>query len=296
MPESVVTTPAVPSQLVLLGHPVSHSMSPRFQQRALDVAGINVRYTARDTPPEQLASVLRELAEVRAAGNVTIPHKEAMVSLCTHLTPMAQRVGAVNTFWHTERGELVGHNTDVAGVAAAVLALLQVMDRTDDREVRIGRVAVVGAGGAAASALVALVTLHEFLFTGEYSPSISIASRTQSRAQRLVEQLKIPAHIAASSDEAVRDADLVINASPVGMLDSEMPVRPESLASHAAVLDLVYKAGETTWVQACRARGHRAEDGLRMLVEQGAEAFRCWFGVEPDVSAMWSVLEPRPFA
>ncbi len=280
--------PAAPSRLVLLGHPVSHSMSPRFQQRALDVAGINVQYIARDTPSEQLANVLRELGEGRAAGNVTIPHKEAMVRLCAHLTPLARRVGAVNTFWHSERGELVGHNTDVAGVAAAMVALLYPPGGAD---VTLQRVGVLGAGGAAASALVAL----NAIFRVGDSPHISIFSRTRDRAEKLIEFLDVPARVVASADEAVYDADLVINASPIGMLDDSMPVSPASLAAHASVLDLVYKPGETMWVRACRARGHRAEDGLRMLVEQGAEAFRCWFGEEPDRNAMWSVLEPRPF-
>jgi shikimate dehydrogenase len=127
-------------------------------------------------------------------------------------------------------------------------------------------------------------------------PSINLFSRTRHRAETLVEFLKVPATIVASADAAVRNADLVINASPIGMQDNTMPVHPESLASHAAVLDLVYRSGETAWVRACRARGHRADDGLRMLVEQGAEAFRCWFGVEPDRDAMWSALERRPFA
>jgi shikimate dehydrogenase len=262
-------------------------MSPRFQQRALDVAGINVQYLACDTPAEQLALVLRELGEVRAAGNVTIPHKEAMIALCTHLTPLAARVGAVNTFWHSERGELVGHNTDVPGVDAAIRA---VIDTPGNAHLPLTRVAVLGAGGAAASTLVALydgfrnVALH-----------INVFSRTQARAERLLDHLRVPATVSTSAEAAVRDADLVINASPVGMQDESMPVRPERLAPHSAVLDLVYKPGETSWVRACRARGHRAEDGLRMLVEQGAESFRCWFGKEPNRRAMWSVLEPRPF-
>lgn len=273
-----------PSQLVLLGHPVAHSLSPVFQQAALDAAGLPVRYSARDVLPEQLGAVLRELADSRVAGNITIPHKEAVAGLCARCTPVAQQVGAVNTFWHDDSGALVGHNTDVAGVLIAMQAVLPSGEHAHVETPL--RVALLGAGGSAASVIVAL----------EQFPKVTlrIAARTASRAEALVQRLGAHATVYAHALEAVRDADLVINATPIGLRDDPaMPVPAHALADHACVLDLVYKRGETAWVRACRERGLRAEDGLRMLVEQGAASFECWFGVPPDREAMWRVLEPR---
>jgi len=271
----------MPTQLFLLGHPVAHSLSPLFQQAALDAAGFAVPYTARDTVPGALAATLQELADSGAAGNVTIPHKEAVAEACARLTAVAQQVGAVNTFWHDERGALVGHNTDVAGSYAAMLAVLPASVRTDAPM----RVALLGAGGSAASVIVAL---RQFT-----NATLRIAARSPARAESLVQRLGARAVVVADARSAVVHADLVINATPIGLRDDALPVPPDALAPHASVLDLVYKRGETAWVRACRERGHRAEDGLRMLVEQGAAAFEAWFGVPPDRDAMWRVLEPR---
>src|SRR5687767_387011 len=111
-----------PSRLVLLGHPVGHSLSPRIQNAALRSAGIPLEYTALDVRPESLDTALDDVIATRTAGNVTIPHKEAVAARAS-LTDLAQRVGAVNTFW-VEDGTLRGHNTDVHGFDASVRGLL----------------------------------------------------------------------------------------------------------------------------------------------------------------------------
>jgi shikimate dehydrogenase len=304
------TSHARPSRLVLLGHPVSHSLSPRFQQAALDAAALPLRYDAVDTPPEQLTTTLAVLAHERAVGNVTIPHKEAVFAACAIRSDVAVRVGAVNTFAHDEAGRLCGHNTDVAGALGAMRAVLGPRPPA--------RVVVLGSGGAAAAVLEALRlagTTH-----------VALAARTLARADALAARVGLPvtthpmpdgasvpsasvrsanarsagapsaiAPAAAALRAALRDADLVVNTTPRGLTDDALPVEPSALGAQTAVLDLVYRPGETPWVHACRAAGHAAEDGLRMLVEQGAEAWAWWFGVVPDREAMWRVLEPRPF-
>jgi shikimate dehydrogenase len=275
-----------PAQLVLLGHPVAHSLSPRFQQAALDAAGRNVRYTARDTPPHELARTLQSLRAARAAGNVTVPHKEAVFAACDVCTEVATQVGAVNTFRHDAAGRLIGHNTDVAGVQAALRAL-----RGD--EAPPAHVVLLGAGGSAGAVLVALAVWPE--------ARITVAARTPTRAQQLAERVgrhvSVLAHDVEAPSEALRaalgSAALVVNSSPIGLTDERQPVPCEWLGADAAVLDLVYRADETAWVRACRARGLRAHDGLRMLVEQGAYAYACWFGEAPDRVAMWRALTSR---
>ncbi|MEP6692283.1 MAG: shikimate dehydrogenase, partial [Gemmatimonadaceae bacterium] len=137
-----------PSRLVLLGHPVAHSLSPLFQNAALRSASLRVTYETMDVAPDALERTLRSLRAERAAGNVTVPYKERVHALCEARTTMADRVGAVNTFWFDDRGALSGDNTDVAGFAAMALGVVDAA--------RPQRIALLGAGGAAAAVLAAL--------------------------------------------------------------------------------------------------------------------------------------------
>ena len=268
---------ARPTRLVLLGHPVAHSLSPAFQNAALRRAGIPLVYEALDVPPEAFADTLRGLAAQGAAGNVTIPHKEAAAAACARLTTLAARVGAVNCFW-VQDGALVGDNTDVGGFDAAARALL-------GRVPGNCRVALLGAGGSAAAVLGAV----------ERWPACYVAlwSRTAERSRALAERFAPVAHVAPSLEEAVGDADVVINATPVGLTGDEQPAPVAMLPRKAAVIDLVYRRGGTPWVRAARARRMRATDGLPMLIEQGAIAFERWFGTEPDREAMWEAVGGR---
>jgi shikimate dehydrogenase len=264
----------LPGRLVLLGHPVSHSLSPRFQQAALRAAGIPLTYEAVDVAPEALGETLRVLIAIGAAGNVTIPHKQAVAAACAARTPVAERVGAVNTFW-VEGSRLIGDNTDVGGFDAAIHAAFGPPSTG-------WRVAVLGAGGGAAAVLAAV----------ERWPGATavIASRTRERAAALAGRFTRITRAVATYEMAVAEADLVVNATPIGLRDSAQPVPTHLLRDDARVFDLVYRRGLTQWVISARARGLQAEDGLGMLVEQGAQAFTRWFGIEPDRRAMWDAV------
>ena len=264
----------LPGRLVLLGHPVAHSLSPRFQNAALRAAGIPLEYEALDVSPDALDATLAELGESRASGNVTIPHKEAVAARCTRRSALADRCGAVNTFWY-EDGALVGDNTDVGGVDAIAAALL---GGARSR----ARVALIGAGGSAAAVVVAVERWG--------SASVRLYNRNMERAHALAARFGASAQVVASVDEALDDATLVVNATPVGLHDDELPVPIAALPRDAAVFDLVYRANETPRVRAARNAGHRAADGEGMLVEQGALSFERWFGIEPDRNAMWRAL------
>lgn len=272
-----------PSRLVILGHPVAHSLSPVFQSAALLHMGFPVVYSREDVAPDQLAEALVRLASDGAGGNITIPHKEAAAALIAQCTPLARRVGSVNTFW-TEQGALVGHNTDVVGAAATIQALLP----GDVLAVRERSVVLLGAGGSAAATMVAL---HEL-----GCRRLTIVARTTSRAHALSERLSIPANIVPPDglERAVGHADLVINATPIGLRDDVFPIPVALLPAGCAVFDLVYRPGLTPWVAACRDAGRRAEDGLRMLIEQGAAAFEAWFNVPAPRDAMWRALNAVP--
>ncbi len=263
-----------PSRLVVLGAPVAHSLSPRMQGAALKAAGIDVPYDAVHVEPAELARVMRALASEGAGGNVTVPHKEAAAAICDELTPVARRVGAVNTFW-SEDGKLIGENTDVGGFDALARMTLGLLPYD-------ARIAVLGAGGAAAAVLIAASTWP--------GASVRIHSRRSARAQALTGRLGIGVAV-HSLAEAVAGADIIVNATPLGLAeDDPFPVPLQLIERESVLLDLVYRAGGTAWVCAAHADGRRAADGLGMLVEQGALAFVRWFGIEPDREVMWHAL------
>jgi shikimate dehydrogenase len=272
----------LPTRLVLLGSPVAQSLSPTFQNAALDIAGLPLRYEVLETPSAALDGVLAQLALEGAAGNVTIPHKVAVHDRCSVRTSTAARAGAVNTFWFRD-GTLHGDNTDVGGFRLAVEELLA-------GDSLPARVILLGAGGAAAAVC---ASAEEW-----GAESVQVVARSRGAAHRLAARFAGLVTIVEGADEldageASRRSRrpstpaLVVNATPLGASDDDaLPLDVARLPSGAAVLDLVYRRGETRFVRDARAAGHRAADGLTMLLEQGALSFERWFGIAPDRDAM----------
>ncbi|HET7564792.1 MAG TPA: hypothetical protein VFJ96_07340, partial [Gemmatimonadaceae bacterium] len=186
-----------PGRLVLLGHPVRHSFSPLFQNAALRSVGLPLVYEAVDVEPADLPILVRQLAHERAAGNVTVPHKELVAALCARRSALAERVGAVNTFWTAEDGALVGDNTDVGGFEALAR-------QTMGRLPASCRVALIGAGGAAAAVLAAVERWR--------GCDVTLYNRTHDRATRLAARFPVVSRIVEHADDAAHDARLVINA------------------------------------------------------------------------------------
>ena len=264
----------LPERLVLLGHPVGASLSPVFQNAALAAAGIELLYETVDVEAPDFSATLASLLAQGVWGNVTVPHKERMAAACDELTPLAARVGAVNTFWLDEKNRLIGDNTDVGGFTTALTSLLG----EAPRDLTIG---VFGAGGAAAAVLASLEGLpgcRAYVF-----------NRTTERARALCARFSA---VSQPVDDvgSIAGAQVVVNATSIGLRDDAYPLDPDLIPRETPVLDLVYRRGETAWVRALRARGHQAADGIGMLVEQGALAFERWFGVQPDRDAMWRAV------
>lgn len=264
-----------PGRLVLVGHPVAHSLSPALQNAALRHAGLQLEYEAIDVPPAELDAVIPRLIAARAGGNVTIPHKEAMASRCTRLDAIAQRVGAINTFRIGADGELEGTNTDVGGFDALARGV---------GALRAGaRVAVLGAGGSAAAVLAALERWS--------GARVTLYNRTRTRAAAVASRFPVVECVANTPREAVAGAAVVVNASSLGLRANDpFPVAIEDLGEAAVVIDLVYRPGETAWVKAAREHGHAAADGAGMLLEQGALAFEWWFGITAPRDVMRDAL------
>jgi shikimate dehydrogenase len=226
-------------------------------------------YELLDIPPEELAAAVARLREPDVAGaNVTIPHKLAVMERLDRLDADALRARAVNTIAN-EGGKLVGSNSDVAGIRAA-LGELGFQPRGAD-------VVILGAGGSARAAAVALEGAH-----------LTFVSRHPDDAD-------LPGRVIAWSDPSLprlaRTADLLLNATPLGRRE-EMPIRPGALPRNGAVLDLVYVTGGTPLVRKARSLGLRTADGWGVLLAQGARSFEVWTGHAAPLEAMRDTLQP----
>src|SRR5256712_815309 len=243
--------------LGVIGDPIAHSLSPTMYNAACRSLGLDAVSVALPTPAAALSSLLSALAGIGAAGNVTVPHKEAVERCCARKTDLCARVGACNTFW-TEQGQLVGDNTDVAGVLSALRAL------GGDRA---GRWLVLGTGGSARAVAVA---------AAEAKAELQVRSRDPERARAFARW----AEGAGASAHAARvpvATEIVINATPLGLEDRDpLPLAAEEMRDITAALDLVYAPGETREVRLLRSRGIAAADGRDVLVRQRAAlARRC---------------------
>jgi shikimate dehydrogenase len=264
----------------LLGDPVSHSLSPRFQNAALRALGLDAVYVALRCAADDVPGLIRGVARAGGGGNVTVPHKAVAAAAVDRPSDAVLRTGACNAFW-LEDGAVHGDNTDVAGVLEAVRALL-------GRLPAGARVLLLGAGGAASAAVCALADAG--------AERIVIANRTVERAEALAQRFRAPGvriDVAGSVDALAGDHfDLAINSTSLGLKPGDaLPLDPDAPGPVVgAALDLVYAAGETRWVHALRARGLPAADGKEMLVQQGAAAFRRWWGMEPPLDVMRAAL------
>ena len=266
----------------VLGHPVNHSLSPSMQNAAFRAAGIDATYVALDVPPERLAEVLRELHAAGFAGlNLTAPLKEVAWAHLQGATDEAKRSRAVNTLRRDETG-WVGHATDGAGFAAWIASLGVVVNGA--------RVLLLGAGGAARSIAPVLVSLGP--------AAVHVVSRDGDRARAVAEEARRGAGAStevtsAALGETVGKGpgwDLLVRALSSSTVDAAEAPWWERLDARAQVLDLNYGTRAVATRERAAAGKHRFEDGLGMLLHQGALSFEYWTGKPAPLEAMRAAL------
>lgn len=263
-------------RLLLLAHPAGHSLSPAMHEAACAALGIDASYRAVDVPPEGLERAVAELRDPEVAGaNVTVPHKRAVIPWLDGLTEAARRVGAVNTIVPTAAG-LIGDNTDAHGFLRGLAELG--VDPSGRRCV------VLGAGGAARAVTVALLGA---------GAQVALSNRTEARARELAADLEGIGQVAVLApgalEAAVRGAHLLVQATSAGMrgvAEGVSPLPPGVVPDDGAVVDLVYRPAQTPLLEAARRAGLAVQNGLPMLVHQGALAFERWFGRPAPVEVM----------
>jgi shikimate dehydrogenase len=272
----------------ILGDPVAHSLSPAMQNAAFAAAGLDAIYVPFRVASAELATAVAGLRAAGVAGwNVTVPHKESMVSLVDELRPRARVCGAVNTVVRTRRG-LVGDNTDGAGFVAALAEA-----RRSPRGIAV---LLIGAGGSArgvAHALVAAGAAH-----------VVIANRTRARAAALAAALGTRKATAAGLEllrerTALAHFELIVNSTSTGLASLPHGRAPadalrglpfEATRPDALCCDLVYGSRPSAFLRRARRAGRPTMDGAGMLLHQGALAFELWTGRPAPLAVMRRAL------
>jgi len=266
----------------IIGYPVTHSVSPQIHNAAYAKLGLNYCYLPISVKPEDLERVLEGIRILSFAGvNVTIPHKEAVVTHLDEVTKIARLIGAVNVIL-VQEGHLIGYNTDGPG-------FIDSLREDAGFEVAGKRAVVLGAGGGAKS--VAMMLAQDGVKT------LVISDLIYEKAENLCEYINshfgIAPYACPSKSNELRkligSCDLLVNATPVGMHPkvNECPIEDDYIIPGSAVVyDLVYNPLETKLLKLAKKNGAKAVSGIGMLIRQGALAFSLFTEQEAPVSAM----------
>ena len=266
------------------GNPVAHSQSPFIHAEFAAQTAQTLSYERLLCPLDDYAATVRAFAAAGARGcNVTVPFKFEAHALAARLSPRAKLAGAVNTLRFDAEGWF-GDNTDGAG-------LVRDIERNAGVSLAAKRILLLGAGGASAGVLGSLIAARP--------AEIVLANRSVDKAQALIES-----HQAWAAQHGVRIAacgladcgsgfDVMINGTSASLAGAGVPVGPQVLAQGALALDMMYGPAAAPFLDWARRHGAVARDGLGMLVEQAAEAFEVWRGVQPDTTPVQAALRER---
>ncbi|MFW6286443.1 MAG: shikimate dehydrogenase, partial [Candidatus Sumerlaeota bacterium] len=285
--------PEISSQTKLLGvagWPVNHSLSPRIQNAAIRAAGLDFVYVAFPIEPEVFEMAVRGMAAAGMIGlNCTVPHKHAALKICKEVSEEARLVGAVNTLHFRAPGRIVGHNTDVEG-------FVETLRHDAGFEITGKTVVMLGAGGAARGMAVGALQ--------QKARRLVLVNRTLENAEKLrndfasrfpdtVIECLSPQSAAPEAARALSQADLVVNATSLGLKEGDpLPCPLEPVRTSALVFDAAYTDERSTaWLRKAASRGIRTLDGIGMLVRQGSASLRIWTSIEPDLSTMFDALK-----
>lgn len=266
----------------VVGHPVAHSLSPAMHNAAFSELEVNAIYVAFPSTPEQVSRMIEGVRAMNVSGvNVTVPHKSAVLPFLDEVTPLAQKVGAVNTI-RNDQGRLVGTNTDVGGFLRSLESL--------EVQVPQARIALLGAGGSARALLVGLADAG--------ASRIWICNRTTERARQLIHEFQeqfpgTDLQVAELEALHAEPWDLLVNTTTVGMEHPESPVDLHAFQEVRYLADIIYKPAQTLLLQQAEQLRIPSINGLGMLLYQGAEAFTFWTGLKAPTGVMRDALLSR---
>ncbi len=260
----------------IFGYPVEHTLSPLMHNAAFNALKIGFCYLPFLVHPENLDSAINAIRALNIVGvNITIPHKEKVMSFLDEIDEEALFIGAVNTILNRER-KLIGYNTDGRGFMKAL--------EENKIEVKNKKVLIIGAGGAARAV---------GYYICKNATSLAIFSRTRQKSDKLADDFKKISNCKIYVEDSIKETgtfDIIINSTPLGLKDNDpLPIKTENLSNQQAICDLIYK--ETPLIKEARKRGCKTLNGIGMLLWQGALAFKIWTSKEPPVDVMRKAIE-----
>ncbi len=263
---------SAPIRAGVIGHPISHSKSPLIHGYWLKRYGINGEYLRYDIAPETFKQDLSRLVDEGVRGfNVTIPYKEAVLALCSEISPEAEKIGAVNTVVVRGDGSLFGTNTDGFGF------IENIRNTKPDFVFSNSPALVIGAGGAARSIIYSLLR--------QGCPEIFICNRTLERAEALAREFGVRCVDWSLRNSLVRNVDLLVNTTSLGMVGQPtLEIELDQASKDLLVSDIVYVPLKTDLLRNAQEQGLNIVTGIGMLLHQARPGFEAWFGVCPEVT------------
>jgi shikimate dehydrogenase len=259
----------------VIGSPIAHSKSPQLHRHWLNTYGITGYYIPMDVSHDNLEKVLRTLPSMGFVGvNITIPHKEAVMSIADMVTDRATLIGAANTLIFRRDGKIHADNTDGYGFIENLRC------GAPQWQPDAGPAVVLGAGGAARAVVASL--------TDAGVAEILLTNRTRVRAEKLRDDFGQRVRVVdwVQAGNIIDGAGLVVNTTSLGMVGKpDLRVPLDGLQKGAVVTDLVYTPLKTGLLETAEAAGCVAVDGLGMLLHQAVPAFERWFGMRPEVNS-----------
>jgi len=271
----------------VLGHPIGHTLSPIMHNSSIASLGMDAIYLAFDAPPEKLMNILAAMRDMGFGGvNLTVPLKEVAFRGLDELDESSKTTGSVNTVEFLENGRMRGHSTDGYGFITAIGEAFgtSIADKS---------VLVLGCGGAGRAVAITCVAGG--------AARITLTDIDDARANAITAEIsqKFPDVMAKSAGtdksdwkKAAADADIIIQATPVGMKQTDTPLLDrDAFHSGQMLFDLIYMYPQTGIMREAAAAGAQTANGLGMLLHQGARSFEIWTGTNPDINAMRTALE-----
>ena len=271
----------------VVANPIKHSISPFIHNRAFEATNTNGVYLAWEVEGTDLAETVANIRRYQMFGiNLSMPYKEQVIPYLDQLSEEARLIGAVNTVVNRE-GTLIGYNTDGKGLFKSLPSF----------KISGKRMVLLGAGGAA-KAILAQAILDRVSQVSVFVRSASMG-KTKPYLEKLQHETGFRVDLFALEDaqelqENIRKADLLVNATSVGMDGASQPI-PTSivLPEKLLVADVIYQPFETPFLKWARSQGNHAVNGLGMLLYQAAEAFQLWTGKEMPTDQIWELLKQK---
>jgi shikimate dehydrogenase len=263
----------------IFGKPVRHSLSPVIHNALFNHYHINSVYLAFE--PENIQNGLDSVRSLGIKGaSITIPFKIDVIKYIDEISPLAEKIGSVNTLINTN-GKITGHNTDGFGVLKPLIDL--------EIDLNLKKILIIGNGGSARSTAFTMIENGAFVF---------ISGRSDEKIKQLEHDLSKTKNNAGSINlnlldkQFMKDIDIIINTTPVGMEpeDNLMPLKPEYINEKHIVFDIIYKPDKTKLLKTAESRGCKIIKGINMLIFQAMMQFEIWTGVKPDPGIVYSAL------